>query len=459
MESAPRPLDDIVVDHLMAQSSETAELDFKYLINLRKNSEFVLIAEDIFAMSNYGGGFIFFGFRERETGSYEKKGLPKDYHIDQANIQEKFNSYSNEPIELLYREFNRKITEKAITEDRKFAVLYIPPSRVILYPIKDGEYQDKQKKQKFAFKSKDILIRRGTVTDKATPVEIEYINDRIDNRDYEINVLSGEPDTINENIYSNLFKLVDLPFNIYSRNRYLLPDSLMDIINERKIIYHMDRDNLYTFDARIIDIINDCTKTDFLTYVKKDYGFNVCKILMNMTLNIHMNNIGLYNDYKYNNSYYFGSHGGDKYVYWKGRYKKGKRYVVKYRYINKLQKSLYLHEGVDARFISINKQFYLILVSRLILSEDGLNSIHSFEQGRIITSLVHDQYNDKYLNNVLFWITKINVDDQEIVDIGNNIKFESIPQIYSLSKGIRADRPSTEFKNRKDELYAIMELK
>ena len=60
---------------------------------------------------------------------------------------------------------------------------------------------------------------------------------------------------------------------------------------------------------------------------------------------------------------------------------------------------------------------------------------------------------------MLFWITKINVDDQEIVDIGNNIKFESIPQIYSLSKGIRADRPSTEFKNRKDELYAIMELK
>ena len=149
MESAPHPLDDIVVDHLMAKSSETAELDFKYLINLRKNSEFVLIAEDIFAMSNYGGGFIFFGFKERETGSYEKKGIPHDYRIDQANIQEKFNSYSNEPIGLLYREFYRTITENKITEDRKFSVLYIPPSPVILYPIKDGEYRDKKKKQKF----------------------------------------------------------------------------------------------------------------------------------------------------------------------------------------------------------------------------------------------------------------------------------------------------------------------
>ncbi len=48
------PLNDKIIDFLISKNSETAEYDFKYLVNLLKNSDFVKIVEDIFAMSNYG---------------------------------------------------------------------------------------------------------------------------------------------------------------------------------------------------------------------------------------------------------------------------------------------------------------------------------------------------------------------------------------------------------------------
>jgi hypothetical protein len=93
-ESVPHPLDDVVVDFLLSQRRETAELDFKLTLDIRKGSDFAKIAKDIFAMSNYGGGYLIFGFKELKSGRFDPVGLPKDFHVDQATLQEKFNSYS-----------------------------------------------------------------------------------------------------------------------------------------------------------------------------------------------------------------------------------------------------------------------------------------------------------------------------------------------------------------------------
>ena len=99
-ESIPDPLDDIVVDFVLAQKRETAELDFKLTLNIKRGQDFVKIAKDIFAVANYGGGYLVFGYRETETGSFDPVGLPEDFHVDQATLQEKFNSYSTDPIAL-----------------------------------------------------------------------------------------------------------------------------------------------------------------------------------------------------------------------------------------------------------------------------------------------------------------------------------------------------------------------
>lgn len=73
MESVPNPLDDIAIDFILAQKRETAELDFNLTLDTRKGSDFAKIANDIFAMSNYGGGYVLFGFEETKTGTVEKR--------------------------------------------------------------------------------------------------------------------------------------------------------------------------------------------------------------------------------------------------------------------------------------------------------------------------------------------------------------------------------------------------
>lgn len=69
IESVPDPLDVIVLNFLLSQRNEDAELDFKRTIEIRKSSGFAKIAKDIFAMANYGGGYIVIGFEETKTGA------------------------------------------------------------------------------------------------------------------------------------------------------------------------------------------------------------------------------------------------------------------------------------------------------------------------------------------------------------------------------------------------------
>ena len=97
-ESTPRPLDDVVTDFMFSQKRESAELDFKLTLDTKKDSLFPKICKDIFAMFNYGGGYLLFGFSETKTGTFDPVGLDADFDFEPARVQEKFNSYSNEPL-------------------------------------------------------------------------------------------------------------------------------------------------------------------------------------------------------------------------------------------------------------------------------------------------------------------------------------------------------------------------
>jgi hypothetical protein len=93
----------------------------------------------------------------------------------------------------------------------------------------------------------------------------------------------------------------------------------------------------------------------------------------------------------------------------------------------------------------------------IILSEDGFNAVHDAKQGPIITHLLHDEYNNIYLLNILFWISRLKLEDNYIF-LNNRIKIYAIPLITNINVGIRFDRLNTEFKDRVDELYAVEEI-
>jgi hypothetical protein len=127
-EVEAEPLSDYVLDFLMAKKKESPYLDFKYTIHIDKKSDFPEIAKDIFAFSNYGGGWIFVGWKEEKSNQYLPEGLCEDYDVNQATLQEKFNSYSNIPISLEYKEFTKEVNGT----HKRFAAIFIPPASDIL---------------------------------------------------------------------------------------------------------------------------------------------------------------------------------------------------------------------------------------------------------------------------------------------------------------------------------------
>ena len=474
MEQTPKPLDDIVIDFLMSKTSETAAYDFKYLVNLKKESDFVKIAEDIFAMANYGGGYLLFGFKEKEkTKGYIPIGLPENYHVDGANIQRKFNSYSNEPITIHYLEFDRITVVEEIEALRTYAIIYIPPSNVVLFPRKDGIYKDRRGRTKFVFRDKDILIRRGSITDRATPTEIDWIKRRVINEDFKISLLSGEPDILNENIYSNFFKVLDMPKLIFEacllKNEFtnfkkVAKNNNVAFVNQGDFIYSFDNLN----DKKYVDFFNDETHIKYKveSFIEDDSNLILLKWLLNNEASLYLLKKQFRYDWDDKKTFFYPriininepTITKDRRIRWRSRYKISYRLVVKYRYEPKLGKFMYRHDAAEIKFTTINNEFYLIIIPKIVLSNDGFNAVHNVEQGPVITRLLHDEYNDKYLNNVLFWISRFFNDGDEFFILNNRLKISLIPIITDIDVGIRFDRLNKEFKNRVEEMYAVGEL-
>ncbi len=103
-EREAEPLSDYVLNFLKSQKKECSYLDFKLTISIRKDSDFPEIVKDILSFSNYGGGWILIGWKEYKKSQYTPVGVPQDYSVDQAVLQEKFNSYADNPIQIEYLE-------------------------------------------------------------------------------------------------------------------------------------------------------------------------------------------------------------------------------------------------------------------------------------------------------------------------------------------------------------------
>lgn len=209
-EKECEPLSDYVLNFLKSQKKECSYLDFKLTISTDKDSDFPEIVKDILAFSNYGGGWILIGWKEERKSQFLPMGVPEEYKVDQAILQEKFNSYLDNPITLEYVEKS----EEFMGNKKRFGFIYIPPSKETLKPKCDGEYT-KSGKKKVVFKAGDIFYRRGTQNIHPSDFELKIIEKRLLRENYKISILSGEPDEIEEEIYSNLFEVKSLPKYIY----------------------------------------------------------------------------------------------------------------------------------------------------------------------------------------------------------------------------------------------------
>lgn len=459
IESVPDPLDDLVVQFILSQRRETAELDFKLTLDIRKDSDFAKIAKDIFAMSNYGGGHLVFGYKETKTGSFDLVGLRKDFHIDQATLQEKFNSYSNESIALEYREVEKVVHG----EKRRFAIVYVPPSPTVLKPIKYANYEDKKTgRARKVFSRDEILIRRGTQSVHATLNEIKFIERRSKQTDYKISLLSGEPDRIKENLYTNMFKVIELPTEIFEIE---VPTNIRFPFFETKHIPHVR-----PWRSKKIYSFCDLNQEPFHNYIT---GGSLCrrptgdflksqdkKNLSIRLLNSEVRNAALRRGLRYDRYdkkvYFYPTDEPVRYETWEGRYRKTPKQVARKIYVSKLKTSLFAHDAASISFHFVGDDIYLVILPKIVLTHDGYDAIKGFREGPVKTRLIYNEFNDIYLNLVLFWISRFKFyPTQKSIDLDGRVVISAEPVTAKLGVGIRKDRPTTEFRRRKDELYSL----
>lgn len=458
IKSVPDPLDDVVTDFLLSKKRETSEIDFKFTVNIRKNSDFAKIAKHVFAMSNYGGGYLLLGFKETETGSIDPVGLPPNFHIDQAHLQEKFNAYSSRPIVLDYKEVEKKVN----SEFKKFAIIYVPPSTTVLTPIKLGIYRDKDGKRREVFEKGEIFIRRGTQSVPAILKEIKYIEKRAAKSRYRIGLLSGEPDKVSENLFGNFFKVVELPKEVYEA---ILPRSIRFRFFEHKDMPFVRMgNNVYSFcDIRKDPVGTYIEKGSVATrqlssFFESQDKKNLLVQLLNQEVRHAALKKGLRYDSRHKRTYFFPTEEFERTETWEGRFRKSTRIVAKRIRISQFFTYLYVHSAASLSFSIINNEVYLKILPRIVLTPDGYRSISGFEKGTVKTRIVYNQYNNSYLNLVLFWISRFKSKEKQKIEFGDRILVSPEPVTVKINFGIRNDRPATEFSRRKNELYSIQSM-
>lgn len=468
-EVEAKPLSELVINFLTAQRKESPFLDFKYKISIAKSSDFPEIAKDIFAFSNYGGGWILIGWKEITKSRYVPVGLSKEYEIDQAQLQERFNSFSNIELSLEYTEFERdfrhlfrdypqKIRDKVNSISNRFAIIFVPPSHGIIKPIKIGKYQ-KGDRERVVFKKNDVFYRRGTQNIKPSKHEMELMKKRMEDENYRISFLSGEPDIINETIFSNLFKVTKLPRYVYFGDIRDIDDvSIKSYLREMSIFpeffykFKEWNNKIITFENiedaenpyRGLVITSTIKKEPFNEWLNDEDKRRIVVGLLNRELKHFAIGKGLYLDYKNKLFFPLKQTVDKRRESWKSRYGASRRTVAAQMFAEQLGHSIYWHASFSPNFLQIGNNFYLRILPSFLITEDGRRAVHGFKEGTIITRLSYDKYNISYLNDILFWVHILG-NGKNIV-IGDYLEIESEPVKLQSDVGIMFDIPSSEFR-------------
>jgi tetratricopeptide (TPR) repeat protein len=159
---------------LLQFKRETPNLDYKEIFDYSSKGKQarIRLVKDLLAMANtQDGGYIVLGVRD---GDFEPIGLPLDYNLDQATLQDKISGYSNRPFNIHYTQHKIKntISGEIKPRVRLYGLIFVEHSLEPIIVAKEGSVVLDDGKQETAFSSGDILIRRGTKSERANDQDI-----------------------------------------------------------------------------------------------------------------------------------------------------------------------------------------------------------------------------------------------------------------------------------------------
>ena len=456
------PTGEYVISYLFGQTKETAFYDFKWFIDASKHSrEFPKIIKDVYAFSNQGGGWIVLGVKENDgmnakiKGKFIKTGIPDEYRLDDAILQEKINKYLDEPISPQYVEFTRTINNS----EKIFALIYFPPSSKLMIPKTDIKYKNNGKVKIVVLKN-TVYTRRGTQSIPASDYEKTLIRKRLKSEKYRLSIISGEPDMSTELLYSNLFEVKQIPQTIYlGIAKY---SSFFDTIQALRITYpnmHFFPLNYRTYKNQIVTL-DDLTKSSIHREIVEPSGIRL-ECVANWLKNPDQKNIiigllnkavieaakcqGLQYDKLTRKLYYAIKRGADQRKEdWPTRYRGVRKKLVAKKIWPNKQTPAYLHAAIRLNILDIDNCLYLKINPTMIITSDGLTPVHETQSGALITGHTYRIYNKQQLNNLLFWINKLGNGNEFIA--ASNFKISNTPVQTNLDVGISWDMPTSDLK-------------
>lgn len=460
-ERETEPLSDYLIDFLFKRNKECGYLDYKWFIDLSKDGNFVKIVRQFFAFANYGGGWLLLGWKENEKKQYIPIGLPEAFAADQAVIQDKFNAYTHEPYEIMYSEFKREIEG----QKRRFALIYVPPSRELLKPKKEGLIKYPDGKSKTIFSKDEVLYRRGSKVVNPSKTEESIIESRLKKENYRHSILSGEPDKLTENLASNLFEFVKYPEYVYRAKKKDYDNVSVKVFLKQENIFpewifkFRDYEEDIVLFENLTDLNNPYRKLVHTDSIRKEEvkewikDANKKRIIVSLLYKeiVHyVINKGLFY-FEDKRKFYFNCDGESRTEKWVSRLgRSSSRQVAKKSYAQQLHQSVYYHHCFSANIVELQEDIWCLeIIPSFMLTKDGKMPLSSFKAGTFITRLAYSQVNNLYLNNILFWIYQLSLNGK--ICINDYIEIKTEPIEVELDIGILGDIPSQDLTKEEEQ--------
>ena len=436
------PFNEALLSHLFTRKYESSDVDFKETLDTSHGGPFPKIAKHFFGMSNFGGGFLLIGFRDKPTGGYEPVGLPTSFHLDQAELQGKFNALSSAPLSIGYREFDREVGSVS----GRYGVIYVPPSPDLLVPVVDGAFRDGSGTDRIAFRKGEVFIRRGTATERATSKEIEAIRTRSRLTAYRISLISGQPDLIEETLVSNVFLAATLPARVFSCTvdfRGRIPEHGLASCLFRGGTLHTFEDPSRSGVARFIRRGSQYSDP-FATWRQDPDRARLLMQLMQSAVVRTGAKLGLLYDVDRSRFYYpLEGQSERREETWPGIKRATQRQVAVRKYLPSLKREVGIHSSARVDFQWLGDQLSLRIEPCFLLTDDGRRPLRGPKQGNVLISLEAwlSSHNGGYLRNVLFWRSKFLGASQQI-ELAPGLAFDARPLSVQVPVGIREDTMS-----------------
>ena len=269
--------------------------------------------------------------------------------------------------------------------------------------------------------------------------------------------MSGEPDDVEEEIFSNLFEIIKLPKYVFlgegkfeddvSIKQYLYERSIRPDFykkfkswNKKIVTFENLQDSKNPYSGLVTSSASRELVESWLDDPEKS---KIIIELLNKEITFLAINRGLYyhrDGYKL----YYPSNSEKRKESWAGRYVRSDRQVASRMWAEQLKRYIYCHMAFQASTIILNKRLFLKINPTFVITDDGKRVVSGPEEGAVITRLSYNRYNSMYLNTLLFWIHQLG--EGENIKVQDYLEISSKPSSTKVSKGILFDIPSSEFR-------------